>query len=274
MTLRSFILCTSLAASALSAQEAAGPDRVLEEMESRLQEQRAAALRTRLLIAADELTKLQSQMTASGDAAAVAHVQKDLDGVQHAIKQLANIVRRQADPPAPGELKEDEQLSPTALAKWRIDRIIGQFTVARSEPRPDPGTLPANARTHVLKMDKARLRSGSGAGDVEGDYWIRQGDYALWTVPGLGPGSYDVILRCTAGPDAGGTATVKLAGENLTVKVPAGEKGGREQRLSAGTITIKDPGVDVRVECTALAEGAKHLWKLEGVLLQPAAKRP
>jgi hypothetical protein len=83
-----------------------------------------------------------------------------------------------------------------------------------------------------------------------------------------------VILRYTAGPDAGGAGIVRLAGESLPVTVPAGEKGGREQRLSAGTVSVKDPGVDVRVECTELAEGAKHLWKLEGVLLQPAGKRP
>jgi len=272
MRLRAFILFSLLTVPALPAQSGRANvrDTALEEMDAKLQEQRAAALRTRLVLGTDELTKLQAHYAAAGDAAAAALLKSEVEDVQEAIKQLANIAQRQADPPAPGELAEGEQLSPAALAARRIDRLLAKFAEARSQPRSEPGTPAPAVRSHTLKMDKARLRSS----DDEGDYWSHPGNYALWAVPELAPGRYEVILRYTAGPESGGKVVLKIAGETLAVTVPRGEKGGREQRLPAGTVTIKEPGADVRVESAGLTGNAKSLWKLDSVLLQPAAKRP
>ncbi len=274
MTLRAVILLLVVLARTSLAQDAGGADRILEEMEARLQEQRAAALRTRLIIASDELRQLHARSSAAGDAATAALVKADMEAIDAAVKQLTGMARRQAGPPEPGELKENEKLSATALAKRRIDRILARFTAVSREAGQQTGATGPAPRAHDLKIAKARLRNSFDASDDEGDYWAAAGNYAIWTVPDAVPGKYGLVLRYTAGPDSGGTAVIKLAGESLTVNVPRGDKSGREQQLPAGTVTIREPGVDIRVENAGLAEGAKRLWKLEGVLLQPAAKRP
>ncbi len=277
MILRTLILLSFLAtAPGLRAQDDDdGRDRTLEEMEARLQEQRATALRARLITYTDELDKLHARFNAAGETVAAALVKTELDSVAAAMRQLAGIARRQADPPAPGELKEDEEISAPDLAARRIDQIVARFAAAKGSARPSASSLAAApARPRVLKFDKSRRSSTYDY--LEGRaYWAYESSYAQWSLSDLTPGEYEVILRYADDAGTGGKAIIKAGAVTLEVTVPKGGKNARDQKLSAGTLTIKEPGVDVRVENGGLAGKADALWNLDSIVLQPAAaKRP
>lgn len=272
MILRTFTLLL-MAALPLNAQDY-DRDRALEEQEAKLQEQRATALRARLVIYTDELEELHNKLAAAGDTAGAAKVQAELDAVQIPMKQLAGIARRQADPPAAGELKEDEDISPTALAARRINGILKRFASAPAPARPAALTGSGAARPRVLRMDKARINSNYDYYRDSASYWAYDGSYAQWSLTDLTPGEYEVVVRYSAGPASGGKAIIKVAGQTFNVTVPKGEKGGRELKLTAGTVTISESGADVRVQNAGLAAKAEHLWKLDAIVLQPAVKRP
>ena len=273
MSLRSALLLALLAAAPLRAQDDDGRDRPLEELEARLQEQRATALRARLVTYTDELEALHAKFTAAGDAAAATAVKTEMDAATVAMRQLANIARRQADPPAPDEVKADEELSATALAARRINGIIARFTRAKAAPRTTSSAPAFKVRQHILKFDKASRRSGY-ADSSSREYWGYDEIYALWSVKDIAPGTYEVILRYSADAGTGGKAVVRIAGTKLEAAIPKGEKSAREQKLSAGTVTITEPGADVRVESAGLTDKAESLWSLDSIVLQPVVKRP
>jgi len=274
MILRAFGLLL-FAALPLAANDYA-PDRALEEQEARLQVQRATALHARLITFTDELDKLHAKLAAAGDTAGAAMVEAELDAVKIAMERLAGIARFQTDPAAAGEVGENEQISPAALAARRINAIVKRFTAA-SAPAPVRPAAPAGsgtARPRVLRMDKARIHSDYAKYRDSAAYWGYESTYAQWTLTDLTSGEYEVVVRYSAGPDAGGKAVIKVAGQTFNVTVPKGEKGGRELKLTAGTVTIQESGADVRVENAGIATKDGHLWKLDAIVLQPVAKRP
>lgn len=277
--IRRFIIAAALLAAALplpAQQENSSRDRTLEEMEAKLQEQRATAVRTRLVLYSDELEKLHTQYTAAGDTAAVTAVKAEMDAVQLAMRQLAGIARRQNDPAAPEEVKKDEEISAAALAARRINKIVERFNVAKTAARPAVGAAAgARAQTLNLKVDKA-ARKSDYADIGSRTYWGYEGVYAHWSLPNLAQGEYEIIFRYNADSETGGKAVVKIGTARLEVTVPPGVKGSekKEQRLTAGTVTVKEQGVDLRVESAGLTKGSQSLWMLEAVTVQPAAKRP
>lgn len=249
-------------------------DRELRQMDSRLQEQRAVAARTRLMLYSDELRKLQSQYTATGEATAAVAVQKELDAVALAVKRLAAIARGQAGPPESGELKEDEKVSDAALAAKRIDAIIAKFSQAKGDGPAARNAQAGQMRARLLKIERASKNPGFS--QYEGSsYWAYDSSYAVWTLDDLAPGEYEIVLRYSGSAVSGGKAVVKAAGQKFEVTVPRGEKGGRKElTLSAGNLKVKEGGVDVRVESGGLAARADCLWNLHAVALVPAGKRP
>ena len=112
------------------AQDADGEDKEIQRMESVLQQNRAEAVRARLVLYSDELRKLHTKYTAAGETGAAAAVQKELDAAALAVKRLSAIILSREEPPEAGELKKDERLSGTALAARRIDAILAGFSQA------------------------------------------------------------------------------------------------------------------------------------------------
>jgi hypothetical protein len=258
----------------VSAQEGAGSrDPALEEMDGKLQERRAGAVRARLVLYTDELEKLRAQFTTANDAAAINAVNTELEAAKLAMRQLAAIAKRQAEPVAPGEIEENGELPASVLAARRINKIIQRFSVPKGPGRSVPGASSAAIRQRTLKFDEA-ARNKDYLGNGSRAYWGYEKAYALWSLKDLAPGDYDMVLRCTADAETGGKAVVKIAGSKFEVVVPGGQKGGRELKIPVGAISIKESGVDVRVESGGLADKAKSLCDLEALVLQPVTKRP
>jgi hypothetical protein len=261
-------------ARGISAQQANLEDRDLKVLEARLQEQRAGAVRSRLILYTDELQKLQSQFAASGDTASADAVKAELEAVRLAMNRVTQIARGQTEPASAEELKDVDAANSTALAAKRINATIAHFDREKSGGAGRNGSS-GPARQHVLKFERAaRNRDYS---DYQGArYWAHPSSYATWAVDDIAPGDYEVFLRFTAGENAGGKAVIKAAGQELEVTVTKSEKGQsqRERRVSAGIISVKETGVDVRVENGGLAKGADSLWNLEAVTLQPVSRRP
>lgn len=258
------------------AQQPAAVDREMADLEARLQEQRAAAVKTRLTLYTDELEKLRNRLASTGDSQSAAAVTRELDEVRDAINRLVTIASGQAEPPATGETSEGEDASPATLAAKRLNTIIERFT---TDGTNDPGAIRSpvagQARPKILKIENA-VRNRDYSSYEGGKYWAYNSSYAVWTVDGMVPGDYEVIVRYSARQEAGGTAVIKAAGQKLELTVPPGEKGQsqKELKLNAGTIRLNDPGVDIRVENGGLATDAQYLWDLQSVVLQPVNKRP
>ena len=261
----------------LRAQEAGdqNADLELDQMESRLQEQRAAAMRGRLILFSDELRKLQAQYKAAGDAASAAAVQSELDSTALAVKRLSNIARSQSEPPEAGELKDDEKLSSAALAARRIDAIAAKFNQPQTDSPAAKSALTGQMRPRILKMEKAAKTPGYSSYEG-GGYWAYESSYAGWTLNDLTPGEYQIQLRYSSGPESGGKAVVKAAGQRFEITIPKGEKGVRKELTLTvpGVLKVKDPGVDFRVENGGIETKSGYLWNLHAVALVPAAKRP
>jgi hypothetical protein len=271
--LRRLLLLAALTPRTLTAQDEPDGDRELAVLESRLQEQRALALRGRLTLYADELDRLHTQFSAAADTRAASAVQSEIEFTRLAIKRLGNIARGQADPPEAGELKEDETLSTAALAARRINGLLARFHKLNAAGAPLPGPAAGPARQRLLRIEKAELKRGYGAG---AEYWAYDSMSASWSLNDMAPGEYEVVLRYTGGGRSGGKAVVRAAGQKLEVTVPKGEKGGsqRKQELNAGVLKVTEPGMDVHVASAGLAAGADYLWDLQAVVLQPVNKRP
>ena len=202
------------------AQEDNGEDKELLQMESVLQQHRAEAVRTRLILYSDELRKLQTQYTAAGEATAATAVQKELDAAALAVKRLAAIARGQAEPPETSEMKPEGPLSSAALAAKKIDGIIAKFSQTKGDGPAARPVLAGQVRPRILKIEKA-ARNPAYASCEGADYWAYEPAYAVWTISDLPPGDYDIQLRYSAGADSGGKAVVKL--------IEADRPGGRDR---------------------------------------------
>lgn len=278
MTIRRLTLFTAallLAGAACVRAQGEGEDQELRQMETRLQEQRAGALCARLILYSDELRKLKAQFTAAGEPASAAAVQTELDAVTLAVTSLTSLARGEGGPPEAGELKPDEKLSSTALAARRIDAIIAKFSPRADESPGERNTPALPLRPRVLRITSAATNPGYSS-HKGSNYWSYGSAYAVWTLNDLAPGEYEIQIRYSAGIDSGGKAVVKAAGQRFEVTVPKGGKDSRKElTISAGILTVKEPGVDIRVENGGLAEKAGYLLNLHAVYLVPAAaKRP
>ena len=264
-------------AAGLKSQESSdeNADVELDQMESRLQEQRAVAMRGRLILFSDELRKLQAQYQAAGDVVSAAAVQSELDSAAFAVKRLGIIARGQSEPPETGELKEDEKLSSAALAARRIDAIAAKFNQPRTDGPAVKKVLTGQMRPRILKIEKAAKNPGYSSYEG-GSYWAYESSYAGWTLNDLAAGDYEIQLRYSASTESGGKALIKAAGQRFEITIPKGEKGVRKELTLTvpGVLKVKDPGVDVRVENGGIETKSGYLWNLHAVALMPTGKRP
>ena len=266
------VLCALLAVVPLTAGDEAKPDRELAVLESRLQAERAAAVRARLILYTDELQKLETQYTTAGDTAAASAVQEERKSVDLAMKRLEAIAKGKTEPAEPGELKPKEVLDDTTLAARRINAIIAQFSSARTEPGPAPDrdSPPGQTRSRVFKMNNA-VRNREHAKLEGASYWAYDNSYAVWSPDDLIPGEYNIVLRYT-GSKCGGKATVRIAKQNFEVSVPVPEKGQKIEPLPVGTVKITERGADIRVESNGKASGSEYLWNLQSLDLKPVQR--
>lgn len=277
MTLRSltFFALFWILPPAVRSQDDSSTDRELESAEARLQEQRATAVRDRLILYTDELQKLHGQFTASGDAKAVAAVKQEQEAVQAAVQRLTQIIKGRIDPVTEEEKgkNKEEKINPVVLTTRRINAIIARFSLAREQAPNDVAVnVPAGqGRQKILPIKKASMKRSKDGGSSD---WTYKGLHASWTEKDMVPGDYEVILRYSCGEKGGGKAVLTVAGKKFNVVVPKGDRSSRKLEINAGQVRVSEAGMDVRVDVTEIADGADYLWDLQAVVLQPAGKRP
>jgi len=244
-------------------QGGAEGDGALKAVAGRYQEARRDLLRRRFALYADELSALEKRLGAAGrveDAAAAAAERM----------RVVRVLEAKPEPkppegipagPTPDELLE-------ALAATLLPEEVPDDAVAG-------GGASGQARTRVLKIEKADIDRNSlpsGGGGIGRGYWGRAKAAAAWTVSGLVPGEYAVILRFQCGPGGGGTAKVKAGREEFMVEVPEGESWTRRGVLQVGTVKVTGSGLDLKVVAESLAaEKNGSLWDLRAVMLEPVA---
>lgn len=277
MSLKRILLTACIAVlPAVLYGEDSSMDGELEKAEMRLQQQRADAVRSRLVLYADELIGLYKQLSAAGDEKGASAVKAEQEAVQAAIRRLTNISKGINEAAAEDEKSKDEdEPSEVMLATRRVNGIINRFTKAKNQSPPETSATVAagQGRQKILKIEKASMKRSESGGRND---WTYKGIHASWTVNDMVPGDYEVILRYSAGEKGGGKALLRVAGKKFDVTVPKGEKGSRKQELTPGTVRVAEAGMDVRIDVVELADGADYLWDLQAVVLQPvtAPKRP
>lgn len=119
----------------------------------------------------------------------------------------------------------------------------------------------------VLPLDQAKLsgvtlRNGALTG------WSRPGASALWKLPKLPPGGYEVLLRFRCGPLEGGSLQVQETRFHLDASVDTTLKGTDEKNL--GTLKVTDGEGPLTI--TAQSVFKDNLMQLLGVSLIPASR--
>lgn len=247
----------------VSGQDGVKEDGALKAVGVRYQEARRAMLRRRFTLYADGLSALEKRLGEAGRAEDAAAVAAERMRVVRVLEAKPESRPPEGIPagPTPDELLE-------ALAATLLPEEVPDDAVAGSGGG-------GQARTRVLKIEKAdidRNNLPTGGGGIGRGYWGKEKAAAAWTVSGLVPGEYAVILRFQCGPGGGGTAKVKAGREEFTVEVPEGESWTRRGVLQVGTVKVTGSGLDLKVAAESLAaEKNGTLWDLRAVMLEPVA---
>jgi hypothetical protein len=147
----------------------------------------------------------------------------------------------------------------------KLDKEIGAFEqeAAILNSRPAVANAARLAARIELKLTDAKL-TGSQLDEKDGAIfgWNQPNASATWQLPGLPPGGYEVLLRCT-GP--AGEVIVKEAFYSLTTSCKATKEKSLEQnlgvlRIRAGTGTLS-LGVAQPEKCSE--------WRVYSVVLVP-----
>ncbi|RFC50249.1 MAG: hypothetical protein DVB22_002186 [Verrucomicrobia bacterium] len=244
-------------------QDRAEEDGALKAVAGRYQEARRAMLRRRFALYADGLSALEKRLGETGRAEEAAAAAAERMRVMRVLEAKPEPEPPEGIPagPTPDELLE-------ALAATLQPEEVPDDVVAG-------GGAGGQARTRVLKIEKAEIDRNSlpsGGGGIGRGYWGEEKAAAAWTVSGLVPGEYAVILRFQCGPGGGGVAKVKAGREEFTVEVPEGESWTRRGVLQVGTVKVTGSGLDLKVVAESLAEEKNgSLWDLRAVMLEPVA---
>jgi hypothetical protein len=257
----------------LPAQEDSTVTDPLETLRFRLQEQRATALRSRLVIYTDEVQKLRTAWAAANDDSRVRAADTELAEIQKALRILSTPAIERLD----DEKAEDSEnkRAPSVVLARRVDGVVKRFDEATREAplASTPGA--GRSRVRFLKIEDARKAESSGTYEDGRDYWIYDGSAASWTLTDLQPGLYDVEVRYSCGENGGSAVmNLKAAGQKLAITVPKGENSKRRLTISPGQLRVTDPGLDVRIEGVSRGESSKYYWDLHEIILRPAAAKP
>jgi hypothetical protein len=96
--------------------------------------------------------------------------------------------------------------------------------------------------------------------------WSKSGASATWTLPGLPPGGYEVVLRYSCDALEGGAVLLKEAVYTLTAPVQTTLRGPAEKNI--GTLRITDGAGTLTLSAASVLRG--NLMKLHSVELIPA----
>jgi hypothetical protein len=248
----------------LSAQDSKAPeDPEIRSIKARHTESRRRLLRTRLSLYADELTALQSSLAA-------ANRPRDAESAALELARVLQLLKAQPEPEPPDGLPRGPSLD---------DRLEAFAASLNPEDLPEvaasDGMAPqGQARARLLKIEKASLKRNLlpyGAASAGRSYWSSREATASWTISGLTPGDYTIVLRYQCGPDGGGAALLTAGREKIPLAIAPGDSWNRRMVTQTGTVRIPAPGLDLTVAVQSLATDGSQasLWDLRSVLLQP-----
>lgn len=247
------------------------------ELEKQHQKERAAALRGVLAKYADDLERLENQLTGSGDLKGAARVRMERDRI---LPVLGLPMAEEAGADDFSLFEEEPELGPSTAplpAAGELDALI-QSLLAPSQPAGPSGSegnaspsSPAPVPRRILRMAGAQL---VGSYDpVYGYVYWTSNRTALWTVADLPPGQYEIVLRyaCDARNGGGGKVEVSFGTGKLEGEVPPTGGWKRRKELVLGPFEIRQPRADLKF--TAKPSGS-YLMDLAGVIIRPAVPRP
>ena len=116
---------------------------------------------------------------------------------------------------------------------------------------------PAEAQLNGVRFDRA-------AGVLTG--WTAPGATAVWRLPDLPTGGYEVVLRYSSGPLEGGSVQVQEAFYTLRADLSTTLKGFEDHNL--GTLRLRDGAGQFKVSATKVLKD--NLMQLQSVELIPA----
>lgn len=119
----------------------------------------------------------------------------------------------------------------------------------------------------LLKPSEAQLngvRHDPAAGVLTG--WTTAGATAVWRLPDLPPGGYEVILRYSSGPLEGGSVRVQESFYSLNADLGTTLKGFDDHNV--GTLRIRDGAGQLRISAVKVLKD--NLMQLQSVELVPA----
>jgi hypothetical protein len=256
------IILAVLASPALAQDKEPVSDPEIAGIAARHSEARRRLLRARLSLYADELAALRSSLSAGNR-------RKDAEAVSLELARVLQLLKAQPEPEPPEGLPRgpslEERLEAFAASLHPEELLEG----TASEGVAPPG----QARARLLKIEKANIRRQLlpyGAPGPNRSYWSNRDATAAWTISGISPGDYVIVLRYQCGPDGGGTALITAGREKVPLVIEPGDSWNRRLVTQTGTIRVPGPGLDLSIAVESLAAGSQgSLWDLRSVLLQP-----
>jgi len=119
----------------------------------------------------------------------------------------------------------------------------------------------------TLALDQAKLTNvRREGGELTG--WSKPGASAVWKLPALPPGGYEIYIRHRCGALDGGVLEVKETKFHLSSQIDTTSKGPQEKNL--GTLKITDGNGALTLTATTLVKD--NLMHLLGLWLVPATK--
>ncbi len=237
-----------LPGSSLRAEDAT-PDPQLAKIVSQYARLRKQSQLAKTAAYADQLRALRTSLQQSGDAAGAAKVTEELQAV------LKSLALTAPDGSAPAANADD------------FNRLFDQVNdVEEAESAP----MPADGRV-VRKVLRLRDAESFSPRDYSREHWKNPGAQLTWILRQIPPGKYRVRLTYSAAAgESGGQGLLKLSGnsEGVSFQIPSGSGTWKDvEHKDIARIEIKELPLSISVETVALAEGAKTLFDLRGILL-------
>ena len=203
-----------------------------------------------------DLKTMQAKLEADLIAATTPTLKQLISELQALEKKAASV--RDYDT-AIGARQERQKLESQLASQQKIALLVAaRQQTGAEDPQQDHIVLkPADAR-----LDRVRYDS---AANVLTD-WAAPGASAIWQLPNVPPGGYEVVLHYSSGPLEGGTVLVQEAFYSLNGNLETTLKGFGEQNL--GTLRIRDGTGIFKIAAKTVLKS--NLMQLQTVELIPA----
>lgn len=169
------------------------------------------------------------------------------------------------------DLTDRQRIEQALLVKMERERITELLDSAAELSVPTAGARPATLTE--LSPQTARC-SGGPLFDEKREHirnWTAAGGSALWDLDAeMAAGRYEIIVKFSAGRDAGGTFQVMVGSETpVRGSVETLDTNGwsEAQSMLAGTVPIGPESRTLSILCDSLTQ--PYLWALKGITLAP-----